>query len=369
MEEKGLITGVIRAPKTKTIEKIDKKDKKIIRELVKNSRTTLSTIAKRVSLSQEVVNYRINKLVKRGIIVNFYSVININKFGFNRFRVLFQLNPIEDQRKQEFSEYLLQHNSVFWVLEIKGKYDFLVGIAAKNYQEFDDIFSDMTAKFHDLINDTDISITIEQQQTSMKYIIEDKEDFAIKRIKQKKDVSFASEFSKYKPQKQEKLSIDKTDIEILKMLNKDSRKTLTSIGKQFNLSRDVVKYRIRKMINDGIIKDFQIRINHFKLGFNCSTLLLKLKTVDEDRKNEVFKFIKSQNLVNIVVKQVSEWNWSVEVYYRNTAEFSRIMNTLKSFLGDDLINYEHLMQYDQLNYTFLTKSIIDSLLNKNEKHK
>ena len=44
---------------------LDLKDKKILLELELNSRQSFSSIAKKVGLSKEVVNYRVNKLIKK----------------------------------------------------------------------------------------------------------------------------------------------------------------------------------------------------------------------------------------------------------------------------------------------------------------
>ena len=50
---------------------LDLKDRKILYELDFNARQTDSEIAKKVKLSREVVNYRISRLQKNGIIRNF----------------------------------------------------------------------------------------------------------------------------------------------------------------------------------------------------------------------------------------------------------------------------------------------------------
>ena len=48
--------------------KIDVKDRKILYQLDLNSRQSLTTIGSKVRLSKTVVQYRINRLVKNGII-------------------------------------------------------------------------------------------------------------------------------------------------------------------------------------------------------------------------------------------------------------------------------------------------------------
>ena len=68
---------------------IDLKDRKILYNLDLDSRQSLTQIGKNVNLPKNVVLYRINKLIKRGIIKNFYTVIDLHKLGYNILRFYF----------------------------------------------------------------------------------------------------------------------------------------------------------------------------------------------------------------------------------------------------------------------------------------
>ncbi|MBU4308384.1 MAG: winged helix-turn-helix transcriptional regulator, partial [Nanoarchaeota archaeon] len=47
---------------------MDKKDERILLELISNSRIPINQLAKKVGLSREVVNYRLKNLAKQKII-------------------------------------------------------------------------------------------------------------------------------------------------------------------------------------------------------------------------------------------------------------------------------------------------------------
>jgi len=61
------------------MENLDLKDRKILYYLDINSRQSNSDIAKKVGLSKEVVNYRIKRLEKEGIIKGYYTVLDFYK--------------------------------------------------------------------------------------------------------------------------------------------------------------------------------------------------------------------------------------------------------------------------------------------------
>lgn len=79
---------------------IDEKDRKILVELDKNARQTDSEIAKKVGLSKQVANYRIQNLVKRGIITNFYTILNTGLLGLNSYYIFLQLEKINKQKRK-----------------------------------------------------------------------------------------------------------------------------------------------------------------------------------------------------------------------------------------------------------------------------
>jgi len=364
ISEKDFMVGVIRAPKELGIEKIDRKDIRILYELIKNSRTSIATIAKRVSLSQEVVNYRIHKLIKKGIIVDFYTEIDLEKLGFQRYNVFLKIRPANDEQMSEMIDFLVNHPFIRWAMEFEGKFDIGIGINATDIKHFDNILSSIINKYNPMILDYVTSIIVEAHQTSMKYIMY-KQDLPKAQSNPKKDSSFAYQLAKAEQKETTpEINIDVHDLKILEILNRDARAPLSYLGKITGLSRDAAKYRIEKMIKQGIIKDFQLRINQFKLGFNSNTLFLKLKSFDKERKKRIINSIKAMPLVNFVSKRISPWNWSVITYYRDINEFNEFITELKKLLKDDIINYESIMESDQYKATFLTSGVIQTLREK-----
>ena len=62
--------------------------------------------------------------------------------------------------------------------------------------------------------------------------------------------------------------IDKIDLEILKILSKDSKITFQDIAKKLDVSNTTIHVRVKRMQRLGVIKNFTITIDYNKLGFN-----------------------------------------------------------------------------------------------------
>ena len=62
--------------------------------------------------------------------------------------------------------------------------------------------------------------------------------------------------------------IDSLDLDILKVLSKDSKTTFQEIAKKLMVSNTTIHVRVKRMQKFGIIKNFTISIDYYKLGFN-----------------------------------------------------------------------------------------------------
>ncbi|WGI17687.1 Lrp/AsnC family transcriptional regulator [Methanonatronarchaeum sp. AMET-Sl] len=69
------------------------------------------------------------------------------------------------------------------------------------------------------------------------------------------------------------MSIDETDIQILKELQKDARKPYREIAKNIGKSEGTVYNRIQKMQKNGVIKGFVPDIDYQKLGYDLITII------------------------------------------------------------------------------------------------
>ena len=68
--------------------------------------------------------------------------------------------------------------------------------------------------------------------------------------------------------------MDRTDYQILNLLQRDSRTTLKNIGDQVGLTAPAVSERIRRMEEKGVIKGFSINIDRTLLDCNLTGYIL-----------------------------------------------------------------------------------------------
>src|SRR3989338_3627146 len=124
---------------------MDKKDKKLLAELMINSRIPINKLAKKVGISREVATYRLNKLIKDKTILNFYTIINTEALGFLRFGCCIQLKNITAQKEKEFLNFLINHNFVTYLGSIVGKWNVGFDLLAKDREHLEKIIKEITS--------------------------------------------------------------------------------------------------------------------------------------------------------------------------------------------------------------------------------
>ncbi|MFQ6094777.1 MAG: Lrp/AsnC family transcriptional regulator [Candidatus Bathyarchaeia archaeon] len=74
------------------------------------------------------------------------------------------------------------------------------------------------------------------------------------------------------------IELDEIDRKIIEILKKDARKPFTNIGKDLGISDATVHVRIKKLIDEGVIKGYTVDVDRSILGRGiCGFALLKVK--------------------------------------------------------------------------------------------
>ena len=82
---------------------------------------------------------------------------------------------------------------------------------------------------------------------------------------------------------------DLKDRKILYQLDLNCRQSNAQIGKKVGLSRKVVEYRIRKMEEEGVIKNYYTVIDAYKLGYMFYRFYINLQTISKKKKQEIIE--------------------------------------------------------------------------------
>ncbi|MBL7058991.1 Lrp/AsnC family transcriptional regulator [Candidatus Pacearchaeota archaeon] len=293
---------------------MNKKDQKILIELIQNSRMPVNQLAKKIGLSREVATYRLNNLVKKKIITNFYANINEEKIDFSRSGCLFQLKNISKEKEKEFLDYLIKNKFVSYLGPIIGKWNLAFDILYKNHKDLTNIIEKIKSKFSKYIgNFVIVSNAIEQEVFQTKLLGINKQ---IKENISKKE-----------------LKLDDYDRKILSLLSKNSRIEYKEISNKVKLNANAIKNRIKNLENSGIIQDYTISMDVKKLGYEWYNLQIKLSEINETSLKE---FLRKNKKVIYFYKSLGNENWDLDIglIIKNSDELREFILDFREIFGN-----------------------------------
>ena len=118
-----------------------------------------------------------------------------------------------------------------------------------------------------------------------------------------------------------KYKLDVKDTKILGELDADARQSNNLIGRKVGLSKEVVKYRIDRLIENNVIIRFHTVINYFKLGISKFKLYLRLTNVNKDKLEEIGQYFYAHNRTEWVAITTGKWDMIVGFLVHNVNEF------------------------------------------------
>ena len=87
-------------------------DKKIIYLLLLNGRMPYAEIAKRTNTTTDKVLYRIQRLIKKGVILGFRTVLDYSAVGYQDYTIFLRLESFNAEKRQEAQIFLNQKISL-----------------------------------------------------------------------------------------------------------------------------------------------------------------------------------------------------------------------------------------------------------------
>ena len=188
---------------------LDSKERKILHELDMNARIPTTALARKVGLSQPACHYRVNSLIKKGIIKFFLANIDYGFFGYFPYRFFCRLQNLTEAKENEMINYLKSHEFVPFLASCTGRYDLMFCVMAKNISELKAVLNEIKNKYGEFFS--------EQQTATLITGVFYPRDYLLKKEKR---VKFAEkEFG----EQSKRPRLDKKDLRILKAISNSCR--------------------------------------------------------------------------------------------------------------------------------------------------
>ena len=297
------------------ITKLDLKDKRILHELDIDAEISTSKLAKNVGLSQQVIDYRIKNLIKKDIIIGFFTIIDVAQVGYSPYRIQFRFKNISKEKKEEINQFFNQNQFVLWSAYVGGRWDYVVDFFAKSNKDFDNQLSGIIKKFKNSIQDYKVFTILFLNMYPHKYL---------PRLKKK-----ISNIITIGPNINNK-TIGKKDLDILELIKNNSRLPYLQIAKKLNIDRNTVKYRIKKLKQEGIIIGSKLYFRPSMLKLESYKIFFKIDNTNKEEENKLFSFFKEEKSTIYSLKMIGTWDIDIEVEVESRDELQNLIIKIRN---------------------------------------
>ena len=324
---------------------VDEKDRQILSELDKNARQADSEIAKKVRLSKQVVNLRIKNLVNRGIITDFYTIVNTGNLGLNTYYIFLQLENINREEEKKLIHRISSLDYVGWLVSGIGKWDIILNVNVNSVFTLEKYLNHIISLCGKSLHEYMFTTLISAEHLGYRFL--PKSPFID---------------SAYQGEKQGIFKIDLTDEKILRVLANNSRLAITEISEKTKLPLHVVNYHIKNLIKKGIIETFRPKINVNLLGYEWHLLLIQFQNINEERKKEFIDYCRSNKNVYYITNTIGNYNLMLDIHVKNVNEFKDVLAEFKDKFSDVIRLYESEIIFDEFKISYIPKGIVTKVI-------
>ncbi len=316
------------------IYELDLKDKKILYELEQDSRQSLQQLGRKIGLSKETTFHRLKNLEKKGIIKQYLTEINIYKLGYQFYPLLIKLQNTTPEIEEGLFLYLKRSTYTAWLTRCEGAWDINATLTAKNNADLDNFWSAFLEKYSPYIADKHIFFT-----TEIHYF---KRGFWLNR-KTSNIISTGDDIQ---------VPLSELDLSLLKILSKDARRSLTSIGEELKTNPKTLAYRIKKLEKEKIIQGSRILVDFSKIRYKFYKVWFSLRDIDKNNLNELLNYFSNNPNIIWATKCIGFYDLSIEMEVKDTEEFRELISDIKKRFSHLIKKHESLLIFEEsvMNY-------------------
>jgi len=307
--------------------KLTSTDRELLYELDFNARRPLSQIAKKLHTSKQALNYRLDRLEKKGIIQGYYADINSSKLGLTIFILYFKFHNFNAENEKQFIKHLNAHKRISVNAAVHGKWDHSIAIFAESIHEYQKIYQDVMKGYEKFVKEKLLTIVTDFWYYKPKYLFKCKENPEITMSGSLKPVE-----------------LDAIDKKLLKLLAENARMSLLELGKKVNLSANAVKARMKNLEKQGVILGYRVMIDHEKLKKLHYRMFFFLEN-NTRRQNEFKAFLAQQPEVISITKTAGYADIECRMLVDDVTAFYMVLEKLKERFSDLLKDFEPIIYF------------------------
>lgn len=294
--------------------KLDMKDLRILDTLDKNPHLAANNLAKKVGVSRQVAEYRLNKLVSQKTISAFFTFVDVAKLGYTLFRVHFRLKKITRENYRKFASHLYQDYPCLWIAFMSGSFDLIFDVFARSPHELQDMLLKIVHGNKNIIQSYESLLVL--SMNIYQY------DYFLKPEHERRKITFN--------QKKDALTLDDKNRKILALIKNNCRLAYEVIGKKVGLTRNAVKGRIKSLEKTGIIAGYGMFITFSHMNKKSFKVFIKYNNQRREEENSFLNYLKGTPGILATLQLFGKWDLDLEIHQDDIQNLQEFMMDLRN---------------------------------------
>jgi len=329
--------------------KLDLKDRKILYILSQEARIPPSIIAKQVGLSKDAVKYRIRQLEKKRVIFNYLAEVDVYPLGFIGYDMFMKFN-IEPEKERMIAEFFNNHKATIWSCYTSGEWDYYAEMLYSTNEEFHQFTKELTEHFGEELIEYDFMMVGDVYRISqMVESVYDGQGIDLKGVVE------PHEF----PAGRESRKLDDTEKKLLSVIANNAELPIHVIAERSGLTSEVVRYRLRKLRDEGIIIRTSPVIDYSKIGLEEYIILIDMKNLDDETEKRLQMRIRNNPDAKYAFRALGRLTALILVNTKNILELESFIKELKREFHKIIKSVHFLHVTSQEDYTLFPKILLE----------
>jgi Lrp/AsnC family transcriptional regulator, regulator for asnA, asnC and gidA len=291
----------------------------ILRTLLVDGRKSVSEIADKTGIAEELVQQNYSEMKKNGIIKG--ATIHFNYKGFGYFAVAFITVTVDPKQADEMIKTVRQMHDIYAVFKTGVPGNIRVVATLKRLKQLDEIKDALKQKFSISSIKTVIWTDVKEMHGNLLLAPDNPQ------LKEKEVIT--EELSGKRSRA--KVKIDEVDLKIVEALSNDGRAAFAKIGHEIGVSCNTVKKRYEKLVRNRLIK-VTIQINPSKIGYNALAIFFVTFTLHIDSSTIVGKISQIPDVISIM-KTSGDCDLQVYVMIRDINQLLNVQDQFTKIEG------------------------------------
>ena len=118
--------------------------------------------------------------------------------------------------------------------------------------------------------------------------------------------------------------LDLIDRKIILELDTNARATFSEIGKKIGIGKNNVQYRVKRLLEDGVIKKFVTQFSLGTLGLFLGKFYLQLSGFEKEKENQMYDYLMKDKRISWAAKCEGRWDLMIGCYVKSLSQLNAI---------------------------------------------